>query len=134
MLTGSCLCGAIHYQIDRTPVVDKIIFCHCSRCRKWNGSAFNVAMLIEKNQFQLLKGNDKIKAFSIKGINRFFCSACGSNLFTSRDNDSQLYRLRIGTLDTPIEPIKKIHIYTGSKANWDTICDDNESFSEGFIS
>ena len=35
---GSCLCGAVTYQIDG-PIGD-IIQCHCQKCRKANGTAY----------------------------------------------------------------------------------------------
>jgi len=130
MLTGSCLCGSIRYQVAMDDKVDTVVFCHCTRCRKWSGAAFNVAITIKANEFTLLTGQDKIKAFTINGVNRYFCRECGSNLFTVRDNNKTFYRLRIGTLDTPIYPKQKIHIYTDSKANWDTICDGGIEFSE----
>ncbi len=33
-------------------------------------------------------------------------------------------RIRLGTLDTPLEHAPKGHIFVGSKAEWDTIHDD----------
>jgi len=130
MLIGSCLCGAIRYQVEMDDNVDTVVFCHCKRCRKWSGSAFTSVIAINASDFHFLAGQHKIKNFSINGVNRYFCNECGSNLFTSRDNDKAFYRLRIGTLDTPIYPKQKIHIYTGSKANWDIICDGGSEFSE----
>lgn len=43
-----------------------------------------------------------------------------------------IYRLRAGTLNTAIYPQQKIHIYTQSKANWDSICDGLQ-FDENII-
>ncbi|WP_392561629.1 GFA family protein [Orbus sturtevantii] len=130
MLTGSCLCGEISYQVTMESNVDAIIFCHCQRCRKWSGTAFNSAIVIKASEFQFLSGQDTIKKFSINGVNRHFCGQCGSNLFTSRDNNKEFYRLRAGTIDTPVDPKQRIHIYADAKANWDTICDGGTKFSE----
>lgn len=130
MLTGSCLCNAVQYQVAMNDHVDKMVFCHCQRCRKWSGSAFNSVIPIHSDAFTLLSGQDKLKAFSVNGVNRFFCSQCGSNLFTSRDSMPQFYRLRVGTLNSAIYPQQKIHIYTQFKANWDSICDGGLQFDE----
>ncbi|WP_392552824.1 GFA family protein [Orbus wheelerorum] len=130
MLTGSCLCGVIRYQITMDNHIDAVVFCHCKRCRKWSGSAFNSAIVIKANDLTFLTGQNKLKTFSINGVNRHFCHECGSNIFTSRDNNKESYRLRIGTLDMPIYPKQKIHIYTQDKANWDIICDGGTEFSE----
>lgn len=134
MLTGSCLCGAINYQVMIDENIDTIVFCHCQRCRKWSGSAFNSAISIKATELSIVTGQDKINFFAINGVNRYFCSECGSNLFTTRDNNKDYYRLRAGTLDSPINVHQKIHIYTASKANWDTICDNGIEFSENINS
>lgn len=39
----------------------------------------------------------------MNGVYRWFCSECGSPLISSRDAQPELYRLRIGTLDTPLD-------------------------------
>jgi len=36
-ITGSCLCGRVHYEI--TPPYWGFWYCHCERCRKATGSA-----------------------------------------------------------------------------------------------
>lgn len=129
MLTGSCLCGSIKYtlQLDN---IETLVFCHCSRCRKETGSAFNSAAPINKTELEITEGKDLIKIYADNGVNRHFCPTCGSKLFTSRDTMPDAYRLRVGTLDSTINPIKKIHIFTGSKANWEEICDNHPQFIE----
>ena len=37
-LTGSCLCGAVTYEV-RGPF-NMMVHCHCSMCRKHHGAAF----------------------------------------------------------------------------------------------
>jgi len=39
MLTGSCLCGHVAYEVDASPSM--IVHCHCQTCRKTHGSAFS---------------------------------------------------------------------------------------------
>ena len=39
----------------------------------------------------------------MNGVYRWFCSECGSPLISSRDAQPELYRLRIGTLDTVLD-------------------------------
>jgi hypothetical protein len=38
MLSGSCLCGAIRYEIDGK--IGPVGHCHCVTCRKAQGGAF----------------------------------------------------------------------------------------------
>ncbi len=53
-----------------------------------------------------------------------------SPLYSARDGQPESYRLRIGTLDTPIVPTEKMHIFTGSKAEWIELCDENPKYDE----
>ena len=41
-----------------------------------------------------------------------------------------IYRLRIGTLDTDVEVKPVAHIYMGSKASWDQPHDDIPQYDE----
>lgn len=129
MLTGSCLCGAVTYQLDQT--IEHLVFCHCRKCRKANGSAFNSVSLVNTDKFTLLTGQDKLKSFSSSpGAHRFFCGDCGSPFYSSRDGQPEILRFRIGTLDSPITPATKVHIFVDSKAEWEELCDDNPKFAE----
>ena len=43
-----------------------------------------------------------------------------------------ILRIRLGTLDTPLEGVIKpqAHIFVASKADWDNICDDLPQFAQ----
>lgn len=38
VITGSCLCGGIQYEVTGEPM--KRVMCHCDNCRKFTGSSF----------------------------------------------------------------------------------------------
>ncbi len=38
MLSGSCLCGGVKYEVSGG--IQTVTNCHCSLCRKMSGSAF----------------------------------------------------------------------------------------------
>nr|EYT32521.1 glutathione-dependent formaldehyde-activating enzyme family protein [Acinetobacter baumannii 110912] len=119
---GSCLCQGIRYEIKGD--IGDIIQCHCQRCRKSNGTAFATNAPINSADFKITQGEDLIKKFAVNGVYRWFCSECGSPLISSRDAQPELYRLRIGTLDTPLDQKPTMHIFAASKAEWESICDD----------
>ncbi len=125
-MIGSCLCDTIEYRLKGD--IHTLIHCHCSRCRKETGSAFNSVARIPRENFSLIKGEEFIKTYSENGFHRYFCSVCGSTLFTSRDALPDIYSIRVGLLNTPIQPTKKLHIYVNSKANWDEILDHYPQF------
>ena len=123
MLKGSCLCNAVQYEIRGE--LGPIVMCHCSRCRKANGSAFASNAPVNTTDFHLLHGKDNIAEYeSSPGVFRAFCHQCGSPLYSRRPAMPEVLRLRIGTLDTPIEDKPTAHIFVASKAEWDEIHDD----------
>ena len=61
MLTGSCLCGGIQYQIDGE--LGQAMVCHYGKCRKSNGSAFAVNAAVKVDEFRLLKGQELVGEF-----------------------------------------------------------------------
>jgi hypothetical protein len=125
-LRGSCLCGAIQYEVP-----DEFLYaayCHCSECRRFSGSAFSALGGIAKDQLQITTGADKIKYFrKTEASNLAFCGICGSSLFTEKPLKG-LVHLRLGTLmDSPgVKP--QAHVLVGSKAPWFEITDDLPQF------
>jgi len=132
MISGNCLCGEVVYQLNSD--INTIVFCHCSRCRKQTGTAFNSSAIIKKKDFTFIKGETNVKIYAKDGVNRHFCSNCGSHIFSVRDNDRNNYRLRIGLINEPIMTENRIHIYTDSKANWDNICDGYTQYPDSINS
>lgn len=123
MHKGSCLCGAVEYKI--TGPLGPIMFCHCSRCRKASGSAFNSVSPIPAASFRIIKGEESLRSYRADtGVVRVFCGTCGSPIIGKRDDLPDTVRLRIGTLDTPAGAKGAAHIFVGSKAPWDEILDD----------
>ncbi len=123
MHKGSCLCGAVEYEI--TGSLGPILFCHCSRCRKANGSAFAAVSPVAASNFRIVKGQECLHSYRTDaGVQRMFCGTCGSPIFAMRDNMPETVRVRIGTLDTPVDANISAHIFVGSKSEWYEIHDD----------
>lgn len=126
---GACLCGTVRYEYIGK--FGPFVFCHCSQCRKAQGTAFGANAPIDAADFKLLSGEGALKEFeSSPGKKRVFCSNCGSPMFSRRDDAPQTLRLRMGTLETPIDDRPAAHIYVGSKANWYEIADQLPQFAE----
>lgn len=129
MLKGSCLCNSIHYEIHGE--LGPTMMCHCSKCRKANGSAYAVNAAVKTDEFHFVKGKELVSEFeSSPGVFRTFCKQCGSPLYSRRPSQPEMLRLRIGTLDTPVERKPIAHIFVGSKASWDEIHDDIPQYEE----
>ena len=86
MLTGSCLCGSIAYEVDADP--GPIVHCHCATCRKTHGSAFSTVTNVPRDRFRWIRGEHLLKGFkSSPGKQRYFCTQCGSHIVAERPCD-----------------------------------------------
>jgi hypothetical protein len=78
MARGSCLCGAIAFEIDGPGVVVSV-GCFCTNCRKISGSQYGVYLQVKRHSFRWLSGEDRVIAYeSSPGNKRAFCGTCGS--------------------------------------------------------
>ena len=78
MHKGSCLCGAVTFEVaGDLPAPDA---CHCSMCRKQSGHFW--ASTDVAREALTLHGEDKLTWFQAsEKVRRGFCSVCGSFLF-----------------------------------------------------
>ena len=85
MYQGGCLCGAVRFEIDG-PILN-MIYCHCSRCRKAQGSAFAANGIVRAEEFTILSGADALTAYqSSPGQNKYFCKVCGSPIMSKNED------------------------------------------------
>jgi len=129
MYQGGCLCGAVQFEIQGT--ISDIVCCHCSRCRKVQGSAFATNGNVEGEKFVLTQGENKLSAYeSTKGQKKYFCKTCGSPIMSKSESAPGKVRVRLGTIDSDIVERPASHIFVGSKANWEEITGDLPQYEE----
>lgn len=123
MHSGSCLCGAVKYEIDAP--IESATHCHCSQCRKGHGAAFGTYGNVRWSSFRWVQGEDSVARYhSSPGVTRTFCRNCGSTLqWYSENAHPDWVSIALGTLDSPLGPIPQKHIYPKSKADWYDIAD-----------
>lgn len=116
--TGSCLCKKVSYEISGNLGIFQ--YCHCSRCRKFTGSAHAANLLVSPEQFKWLTGEEYVGRFEPDDTKHFatsFCKICGSSL-PWLGKTKKAVVVPAGTLDSDpgIKPFQ--NIYWGSKASW----------------
>jgi len=117
--TGSCLCGAVQYQVAGP--LRPVVACHCGQCQKASGH--HVAATSAKRQdFELLEEQGLKWFSSSKGIRRGFCQQCGGNLFWDKA-DLPTISIFAGTIDQPSGLELVEHIYVEEKADYYQITD-----------
>jgi hypothetical protein len=121
MYEGGCLCNRVRFQI--TGPIRNIVHCHCSRCRKAQGSAFATNGIVDAAHFHLLAGADALSAYeSSPGQTKHFCKHCGSPILSRNTARPEQVRVRLGTIESDISERPMAHIFVTSKANWEDIC------------
>ena len=124
MLNGSCACGRIAYVIEG-PLLGRIVYCHCWRCRKHSGSSFGTTVSLARGDLEFLRGEDLLSFWeSSPGVHRYFASCCGSPIFKQPDEEPDQIGLRLGTLDDDPGRLAEIHFMTASKVPWLEIHDE----------
>ena len=119
----------ISYEI--VGAIGKALYCHCSMCRKWHGSAFRARLAVPISSFRLVRGKELLVEYrsSADTIKRF-CRVCGSPMMNSWDLDPDNYGLAMGTLDDDPGVRPFCHIFVGSKAPWYEITDHLPQYQE----
>ncbi|MEO7385563.1 MAG: GFA family protein [Gammaproteobacteria bacterium] len=120
-VTGSCLCGAVRYELQGP--FSHMGHCHCSICRKHHGAAFATYVACPLDGLRFLSGEDHQGRYdSSPGWSRPFCLTCGSVLPT-RMPEHGLVVGPAGNLEGELGVEPAMHMFVGSKAPWYEITD-----------
>ena len=127
---GSCLCGAVAYEVR--PPFGFFKYCHCSRCRKNSGGAHAANLLVDVKQFIWTRGEGAVRRFELPGARAFctgFCNHCGSTLPWLTKNGKWMLIPAGGLDDAPgILPDK--NVFWDSRAAWYVAADSLPCFAE----
>ena len=128
---GSCLCGAIRFEVDLFE--PRTGNCHCSMCRKFHGAAYATIAEAKRNHFRWIRGQELIKGYTAENdTTRSFCANCGSSLtFASPEADPDLVEIALGCFDDDVPVRPDAHIYVASGAEWARPEDDLPQFEAG---
>ena len=117
---GGCLCGKVRFEI--TGGIHDIIYCHCSQCRKAQGSAFATNGNVATDRFNFISGENELTGYeSTPGQIKYFCKYCGSPIISKNKSSPNKVRVRLGTIESDIIERPAAHIFVTSKANWEEI-------------
>ncbi len=122
MHKGSCLCGAITFEVSS--VLAPMDACHCQQCRKWTGHYLAAADV--SREALTMQGDEHLSWFhSSEKVRRGFCAKCGSSLFFDPLDQSKhnWISIAMGAFDTPTESHIAMHIFTAEKGDYYDITD-----------
>ena len=130
MILGSCLCGAVAFELAGTP--RSLSYCHCSRCRKAEG-VFAAVLIGRVEDFALVRGADHITRLQPEAPwthARAFCRTCGSAL--GEMQAGSMYVVAASALDDDPGLRPTAHLNVASKPAWYEIDDDLKKFDGNY--
>jgi len=119
MHKGSCLCGAVRFEVEGDlPAPDA---CHCTQCRRASGH-FWASTDVAKSAVTI-HGEDNVRWFqSSEKVRRGFCGTCGSQLFWDPVHHDKI-AIAMGAFDAPTGTQLGKHIFTADKGDYYAIAD-----------
>jgi len=119
MHKGSCLCGAVSFEIEGDLAAPDA--CHCSKCRKQTGH-YLASTDVLKDRLTV-HGTENVGWYqSSEKVRRGFCKTCGSSLFWDPPHRDWM-GVAMGAFDTPTETHLKMHIFVADKGDYYDIAD-----------
>lgn len=119
MPKGSCLCGAVRFEVaGELPPPDA---CHCSQCRRQSGHFW--ASTDVPRAALTLEGGDRLTWYQASDkVRRGFCSTCGSFLFWEPIGRDKI-AVAMGAFDPPTGTRLAHHIFVADKGDYYDIAD-----------
>jgi len=125
ILTGSCLCGAVRFEV--ADEFEYALICHCSQCRRATGAASKPFGGIGRDKVNVSQGADSLLKFGGDLAHDCRCGVCGGFLY-SVVREAKYVHVNFGSLVDEPTITPRAHIFVGSKASWDVILDDLPQF------
>lgn len=124
MITGSCLCGQLHFEADETQAQGGI-HCHCQDCRKATGSGKASIVNFPKSAVNLVGDYNIFETVGTSGmhIRRGFCPTCGGQLLTLVEEMPDNIFIKAGTMDESSWARFDVTIWGDSAQNWSPVDD-----------
>lgn len=117
--TGSCLCGAVSFQV--TGPLAQPNACHCTACRKHSGH-FGASVDMPRDALSIT-GTEHLRWYqSSAKVRRGFCGICGSTLFWDPVFHDWT-AVAMGAFDTPTQTTLALHIFVADKGDYYEIAD-----------
>ena len=115
--TGSCLCGAVRYEV--TGALRDVIECHCAMCRKTHGH-IGAYTATDKRSLNLVEARGLKWYSSSDKARRGFCGECGGTLFYEPLHKDYV-AIAAGTIDPPTGLKTTLQIHVASAGDYYSI-------------
>jgi hypothetical protein len=119
-LTGHCLCGRVSYTADAAPIAQ--VACHCTECQRQTSSPFSVIVGIPLDALEVQ--GETLASFTTiaddrgQETERWFCSACGSPIYSISPAAPDFAFIKAGSLDDASWLQPSVEVWTSSAQPW----------------
>ena len=114
MHKGSCLCGAVTFEVAGE--LSPPDACHCSQCRKQSGHYW--ASTDVPRASLTVKGEGNLSWYQAPDrVRRGFCSTCGAFLFWDSLGKDRI-AIAMGAFDKPTDTRLAHHIFVADKGDY----------------
>ena len=112
---GGCLCGLVRYRVQGP--FHQFHLCHCSRCRRFSGTAHAANLMVPASHLEWLAGEDSVRRYDLPEtrFSRAFCQVCGGMVPHTR---GELAIVPAGGLDRDPDMDPDDHIFWYDRAGW----------------
>jgi hypothetical protein len=129
---GGCLCGAVRFRTTGAPI--RTGQCHCDDCRKVSGGGPAYLVGFAGAAFEKLQGAPS--AYSVTGasghpVNRWFCSGCGTPLWSVPEVYPDLVYVKVGAFDSYDDFRPDFAVWTDGAPPWHLFPEGVARFAKG---
>ena len=118
MISGGCLCGAVHYESSAEPIMARMCWCRFCQYIAAGNAAVSACFLAARIKISGGTRDYESVADSGNRMHRRFCPNCGVHLFSEAESRPQLIFVRVGTLDDPDAVKPAATIWTAKAPRW----------------
>ena len=133
-ITGQCHCAAIKFEATADP--EKVLVCHCKDCQSFSGAPFRAVVPVPKEQV-VITGTPRVYVKTAASGNhraQAFCGECGSQLYATEPDQTQVFNFRLGCVNERADLPPKLQIWQSSAMPWLNELDTVPAHSQGMNS
>ena len=127
LLKGRCLCGEITYTL--TSELLFLYHCHCNECRRFSGSSNATNASIVGSDLTINDPNERLTKYTLQQGGRYFCSGCGSPIYSNADG-GDFPSLHCGSIIDPPDKEIDANLWSSEKCPWSKIDTETQNFEK----
>jgi hypothetical protein len=115
---ASCSCGKLQIACEGEPV--RVGICHCLACQRRTGSVYGVQARFARDKVTVEGTATEYVRIGDEGCRLVFrfCSACGSTVYYTIEEEPELVGVPVGAFADPTFPPPRYAVYDSRRHPW----------------